>query len=92
MTLRFSTYGAILQQQVCYFSVDGEPFSTALLISIGAAMATPANAVVKQCAGGDDGLATDDFIADPRNSLDPGALQCTGSGDPSTCLRRRSMQ
>jgi feruloyl esterase len=43
---------------------------------------------VKQCAGKDGGLSTDNFLTDPRDcSWDPSALQCTGgAGDAATCL------
>jgi feruloyl esterase len=45
-------------------------------------------AVVKQCAGKDGGLGSDNFLTDPRDcQWDPSALQCTGSaGDAATCL------
>src|SRR5215472_19261845 len=36
-------------------------------------------AVVKQCAGKDGGLSSDNFLTDPRNChWDPAMLQCTG--------------
>ena len=45
-------------------------------------------AVVKQCAGKDGGLTSDNFLTDPRDChWDPSALQCTGSAaDGATCL------
>jgi feruloyl esterase len=45
-------------------------------------------AVVKQCAGADGGLSSDNFLTDPRDChWDPASLQCTGgTADPSTCL------
>jgi feruloyl esterase len=45
------------------------------------------NAVLAQCAGRDDGLATDQFLTDPRAcKFDPKVLQCTGSNVPPACL------
>jgi feruloyl esterase len=45
-------------------------------------------AIVKQCAGQDGGLSSDNFLTDPRDChWDPSALQCTGAaGDATTCL------
>jgi len=45
-------------------------------------------AIVKQCAGNDGGLSSDNFLTDPRDChWDPSALQCTGvAGDATTCL------
>ena len=45
-------------------------------------------AVVKQCAGKDGGLSSDNFLTDPRDChWDPAALQCTGgAADAATCL------
>jgi feruloyl esterase len=45
-------------------------------------------AIVKQCAGKDGGLHSDNFLTDPRDChWDPAALQCTGgAADASTCL------
>jgi feruloyl esterase len=45
-------------------------------------------ALVKQCAGKDGGLNSDNFLTDPRDChWDPAALQCTGGPtDASTCL------
>jgi feruloyl esterase len=56
-------------------------------ISTGQATAITA-AVVKQCAGKDGGLRSDNFLTDPRDChWDPAALQCTGTAaDPATCL------
>jgi feruloyl esterase len=60
----------------------------------GSATITPAQAtaittaVVKQCAGKDGGLSSDNFLADPQDCpWDPGALHCTGGpADASACL------
>jgi feruloyl esterase len=57
--------------------------------NITAAQATAITAaVVKQCAGKDGGLSSDDFLTDPRDCLwDPAVLQCTGeAADAATCL------
>ena len=45
-------------------------------------------AVVKQCAGKDGGLSSDNFLRDPRDChWDPATLQCTGeAADAATCL------
>ena len=45
-------------------------------------------AVVKQCAGKDGGLSSDNFLTDPRDChWDPAELQCTsGAADAATCL------
>jgi feruloyl esterase len=45
-------------------------------------------AIVKQCAGKDGGLSSDNFLTDPRDChWDPAALQCTGeAADAPTCL------
>src|SRR5215510_2278721 len=45
-------------------------------------------AVVKQCAGRDGGLSSDNFLTDPRDChWDPASLQCTGeAADAATCL------
>jgi feruloyl esterase len=45
-------------------------------------------AVVKQCAGKDSGLSSDNFLTDPRDChWDPAALQCSGgAADAATCL------
>jgi len=45
-------------------------------------------AILKQCAGKDGGLTSDNFLTDPRDcAWDPALLQCTGtSADPATCL------
>jgi feruloyl esterase len=45
-------------------------------------------AVVKQCAGKDGGLSSDNFLTDPRDChWDPAVLQCTGGpADAPTCL------
>jgi feruloyl esterase len=46
------------------------------------------SAVVRQCAGKDGGLRSDNFLTDPRDChWDPASLQCTGdAGDAPTCL------
>jgi feruloyl esterase len=57
--------------------------------NITAAQATAITAaVVKQCAGKDSGLSSDNFLTDPRDChWDPAALQCKGGAtDASTCL------
>jgi feruloyl esterase len=57
--------------------------------SITAAQATAITAaVVKQCAGKDGGLRSDNFLTDPRDChWDPAALQCAGgAADAPTCL------
>jgi feruloyl esterase len=45
-------------------------------------------AILKQCAGKDGGLTSDNFLTDPRDcAWDPAVLQCTGTAvDPATCL------
>jgi feruloyl esterase len=45
-------------------------------------------AVVKQCAGKEGGLSSDNFLADPRDChWDPAELQCAGgAADAPTCL------
>lgn len=44
-------------------------------------------AVLKQCAGKDGGLATDPFLTDPRQCrFDPRELQCKGGNAPPACL------
>jgi feruloyl esterase len=45
-------------------------------------------AIVKQCAGKDGGLSSDNFLTDPRDChWDPAALQCTGvAADAATCV------
>jgi feruloyl esterase len=56
---------------------------------ITAAQATAITAaVVKQCAGKDGGLSSDNFLTDPRDChWDPAALQCTSAAaDAATCL------
>ena len=57
--------------------------------NITAAQATAITAaVVRQCAGKDGGLSSDNFLTDPRDChWDPAALQCTGAAaDAATCL------
>jgi len=57
--------------------------------NITAAQATALTAaVVKQCAGKDGGLSSDNFLMDPRDChWDPAALQCRGAApDAATCL------
>jgi feruloyl esterase len=84
--------------------VAGAPFMNATHLSAGhiwnsAAFDGPATitlaqanmitaAVVKQCAGKDGGLSSDNFLTDPRDChWDPTALQCTGGpADALTCL------
>jgi feruloyl esterase len=44
-------------------------------------------AIVKQCAGKDGGLSSDNFLRDPRDChWDPAALQCTGGAADPACL------
>jgi feruloyl esterase len=45
-------------------------------------------AILKKCAGKDGGLASDNFLRDPRRcSWEPAALQCGGTpADPAICL------
>ena len=44
-------------------------------------------AVVKQCAGKDGGLNSDNFLTDPRDChWDPAALKCTGGANAATCV------
>jgi feruloyl esterase len=66
---------------------DAQAFDGAANITMTQATAVTA-AVVKQCAGKDGGLSSDNFLTDPRDChWDPSALQCTGGpGDTSTCL------
>jgi feruloyl esterase len=56
-------------------------------ITLGQATAIT-GAVVKQCAGKDGGLSSDNFLTDPRDChWNPAALQCTGKpGDAAMCL------
>jgi feruloyl esterase len=59
------------------------------LANITTAQATAATAaIVKQCAGNDGGLNSDNYLTDPRDChWDPAALQCTGGvADAATCL------
>jgi feruloyl esterase len=45
------------------------------------------NAALTQCSGKDGGLASDQFLNDPRDChFDPSKLQCKAGQDPSTCL------
>lgn len=45
------------------------------------------NAVLKQCAGHDGGVASDLFISDPPTcNFNPKELQCKPNQDPTTCL------
>jgi feruloyl esterase len=66
---------------------DGEAFDGPGDITSDQATAITA-AVEKQCAGKDGGLASDNFLTDPRDChLDPAALQCTGGpADAAVCL------
>ena len=55
--------------------------------NISMAQATAVTAAVKQCAGKDGGLSSDNFLTDPDCHWEPSALQCTGgSSDAPTCL------
>ena len=66
---------------------DAQAFYGPANITTDQAVAVTA-AVVKQCAGKDWGLTSDNFLTDPRDChWDPSALQCTGSAaDAPTCL------
>jgi feruloyl esterase len=66
---------------------DAQAFDGSANITTDQAVAVTA-AVVKQCAGKDGGLTSDNFLTDPRDChWDPSALQCTGSAaDAPTCL------
>jgi feruloyl esterase len=45
------------------------------------------NAALAECAGKDGGVASDDFLSDPRQCrFDPGVAQCRRGQDPATCL------
>ncbi|MGJ5075867.1 tannase/feruloyl esterase family alpha/beta hydrolase [Bradyrhizobium oligotrophicum] len=45
------------------------------------------NAILAQCAGRDGGVATDQFLTNPRRCrFDPKVLQCTGGDVPPACL------
>jgi len=44
-------------------------------------------AAIAQCVKQDGGVATDNFLNDPRDcKFDPGSVQCKAGQDPSTCL------
>ena len=65
------------------------PVGTACPLGITAAQLTAINgAILDKCAGKDGGLASDNFLTDPRAcSWDPAALQCGGTlADSATCL------
>jgi feruloyl esterase len=66
---------------------DAQAFEGPANITVDQASTVTA-AIVKQCAGRDGGLNSDNFLTDPRDChWDPLALQCTGSSaDASTCL------
>ena len=67
---------------------DYEAFNSSAA-NLTAAQATAITAaVVKQCAGKDGGLSSDNFLTDPRDChWDPAELQCTsGAADAATCL------
>jgi feruloyl esterase len=66
---------------------DAQAFYGEANITMAQATAVTA-AVVKQCAGKDGGLSSDNFLTDPRDCRwDPSALRCTGGpGDTPTCL------
>jgi feruloyl esterase len=66
---------------------NGQAFDGSANITMAQATAVTA-AVVKQCAGKDGGLSSDNFLTDPRDChWDPSALQCTGGPtDAPTCL------
>jgi feruloyl esterase len=64
-----------------------QAFNGSATITLDQAIAITA-AVVKQCAGKDGGLRSDNFLTDPRDChWDPSALQCPGGpADAPTCL------
>jgi feruloyl esterase len=65
------------------------PVGTACPLGIKAAQLTAiTGAILKKCAGKDGGLASDNFLTDPRKcSWDPAALRCGGRlVDPAICL------
>jgi feruloyl esterase len=66
---------------------DAQAFDGPANLTMAQATAVTA-AAVKQCAGKDGGLSSDNFLTDPRDChWDPSALQCTGgSTDAPTCL------
>jgi feruloyl esterase len=67
------------------------PIGTACPIGITAAQLTAiTGAILKKCVGKDGGLASDNFLTDPRIcSWDPAELRCGGtSADPATCLTK----
>ena len=52
-----------------------------------AKLALLSNAALAQCAGKDGGLASDQFLSDPRQCrFDPEVVQCRHGQDPATCL------
>jgi feruloyl esterase len=64
------------------------PVGTICPVGITAAKLTAiSGAILKKCVGKDGGLASDNFLRDPRKcSWDPVALQCGGTlADPATC-------
>ena len=68
---------------------NGQAFDGPANITMAQAAAVTA-VVLKQCAGKDGGLSSDNFLTDPRDCYwDPAALQCTdGPADAPTCLTR----
>ena len=51
------------------------------------------NAVLKQCGRQDGGVASDAFLAEPRDChFNPQTLQCKAGQDPSTCLTADQVQ
>jgi feruloyl esterase len=80
--------GMNLTHNAAFREWDAQAFVGAANITTAQATAVTA-AIVKQCAGKDGGLSSDNFLTDPRDChWDPSALQCTGgSGDTSTCLK-----
>jgi len=71
------------------FQTSPCPVGTACPLGITAAQLTAINrAILDKCAGKDGGLASDNFLTDPRAcSWDPAALQCGGTlADSATCL------
>jgi feruloyl esterase len=82
--------GALFMNVTHKFASDlwnGQAFDGSANITLDQATAITA-AVIKQCAGKDGGLSSDNFLTDPRDChWDPAVLQCTGGpADAATCL------
>jgi hypothetical protein len=71
---------------------NGQAFDGPANITMAQATAVTA-AVVKQCAGKDGGLSSDDFLTDPRDChWDPSALQCTGGPADAPPLAEKAIK